>query len=435
MSGEVTVVPASVPVETAGAKGRNIGGIALIVGLVGLALAAAGLFTGLANHDSRPFLGWLIAIAFWLSIAVGMLFLVMIWYVFHARWPTIIRRQCEHCLSVFPWLGLLFLPLLFLPMLGGDPGLVWKWMDPDYVIPGPVTVGHDPLLLAKSAYLNFGFFVARTVGIFAVFIVLAGLLRKWSFDMDRTGDLANFHRSRILSAVGLFLVAGAATIGAIDWFKSLEYHWFSTMYGVWFFAASMRAALSAILLICLVLAARGYLKGLLRQAHRYDIGCMMLAFTVFWAYISFSQYFLIYNANIPEETFWYNIREKNMDGSLNSWWWVSMALIFLHFFLPFFLLLGYKTKVVLKRSVFVAVWILLFHLLDLYWNILPGKLNEPDAESYAYTVRQFSVGFYDLCALVGIGGICLWAFTRSMKKAEPIPVRDPNIGRSLNYHE
>ncbi len=435
MNGEAIATPADLPLAADHSQSRKVGVIALIVGFIGLALAGIGLLSGLGNHDPRPLFSWLIGIAFWLSIAVGMLFLVMIWYVFHARWPTLIRRQCEHGLAVFPWLGLLFLPLILIPVLSGDPGILWKWMDPGYTIPGQVTVGNDPLYLAKSAYLNVGSFIVRAVAIFGVFILLASLLRKWSFDMDRTGNLANFHRARVLSAVGLFLLAGASTLGAIDWFKSLEYHWFSTMYGVWFFAASVRAALSAILLICIVLAAKGYLKGLLRQAHRYDIGCMMLAFTVFWAYISFSQYFLIYSANIPEETFWYNIREKNMDGSLNSWWWVSMALIFLHFFLPFFLLLGYKTKVILRRSVFVAVWILVFHLLDLYWNILPGKLNVAGANGYAYTVRQFSVTFYDLAALVGIGGVCVWAFTRSMRQAEPIPVRDPNIARSLNYHE
>jgi hypothetical protein len=206
------------------------------------------------------------------------------------------------------------------------------------------------------------------------------------------------------------------------------------MYGVWFFAACMRAALAAIIILCVILAARGYLKGILKQSHRYDIGCMMLAFTVFWAYISFSQYFLIYSANIPEEVFWYNIREKNYDGSLNTWWWVSMGLIFGHFLTPFLLLLWYKTKVVVWRTVAVSVWILAFHLLDLYWNIIPGKIVVPD-HGEGYLVRQFSITGFDIAALVGIGGICIFAMCRSMRKAEPIPVRDPNILTSLNYSE
>lgn len=415
-------------------KGTNVGGIAFIIGLIGLVIAGIGFFQGLGDGDARPLMSWLIGIGFWLSIGLGMLFLTLIWYVFHARWPTIIRRQCEHCFAAFPWLLLLFIPLLLVPLFHDNPGILWKWMDGTNALPGHGTVGEDPLYTWKSPFLNVPFFVIRAFAIFGVIIGISALLRKWSFDTDTTGDVNNTHKARRLASVGLFLVAIGSTLGAIDWFKSLEYHWFSTMYGVWFFAACMRAALSTLIILCVILAAKGYLKGILKQAHRYDIGCMMLAFTIFWTYISFSQYFLIYNANIPEETFWYNIREKNYDGSLNSWWWISMCLVFCNFFIPFLCLLWYKTKVVVWRSVAIASWILVFHIVDLYWNIVPGKLPTTD-HSEGYLVRQFSVTPYDIAALIGVGGICIWAVCRSMKKAEPIPVRDPNIVASLNYTE
>lgn len=416
------------------AKGKNPGLIALIVGLIGLAIAGFGFYQGWSAHEARPLMSWLIGIAFWLSVAVGLLFLVQIWYVFHARWPIVVRRQCEHFLSVFPWLFLLFIPLLLVPFLHENPGLLWKWMNGVNELPGHGTVGEDPLYQWKSPYLNVGFFALRVVLVFAVFTLISGLLRKWSFDTDKTGNINNTHYARRLSAIGLFLCAAAATVGAIDWFKSLEYHWFSTMYGVWFFSASMRAALGFILILCVILATRGYLKGIFNQGHRYDIGCMMLAFTVFWAYISFSQYFIIYNANIPEEVFWYNMREMNYDGSPNSWWTVSMLLIFGHFLVPFLFLLWYKTKVVIWRSVAVSVWILFFTVLDLYWNIIPGKLVTPD-HGEGYLVRQFSVTIFDIAALVGVGGVCIWAMLRSMKRTEPIPIRDPNIEKSINYAE
>jgi hypothetical protein len=420
--------------DTTNSKGSNVGLIALVVGIIGIVIALFGFKQGWDSGDVRPIMSWLIAIAFWLSIVVGMLFLVQIWYVFHARWPTIIRRQCEHCMAAFPYLLVLFLPLLAIPLFHENPGLLWKWMDGFNALPGHGTVGEDPLYIWKSPFLNIPFFTARAIGIFIVFIGISAILRKWSFDTDTSGDINNTHWARRLSSMGLFLCAIGATLASIDWFKSLEYHWFSTMYGVWFFAACIRAALASIIILCVILASKGYLRGILKQSHRYDIGCMMLAFTVFWAYISFSQYFLIYSANIPEETFWYNIREKNYDGGLNSWWWVSMGLIFGHFLIPFLLLLWYKTKVVVWRTVAVAVWILAFHLLDLYWNIIPGKLVVPD-HGEGYLVRQFSVTPYDLAALVGIGGICIFAMCRSMGKAEPIPVRDPNIVASLNYSE
>jgi len=420
--------------ESTQATGKNVGLIAFVIGLIGLAVAGFGFYQGWQAGDVRPLMSWLIGIAFWLAIAVGLLFLIQIWYVFHARWPVVIRRQCEHFLAAFPWLFLLFIPLLLVPFFHENPGLIWKWMNGFNALPGHGTVADDPLYQWKSPYLNIEFFAIRVVVVFAVFTILSSLLRKWSFDTDKTGNINNTHNARRLSSVGLFLCAAAASVGAIDWFKSLEYHWFSTMYGVWFFSASMRAALGFILILCVILAAKGQLKGLFNRAHRYDIGCMMLAFTVFWAYISFSQYFIIYNANIPEETFWYNIREKNYDGTLNSWWWVSMLLIFGQFLFPFLLLLWYKTKVIVARSVFVSIWILLFTVLDLYWNIIPGKLVVPD-HGEGYLVRQFSVSVYDAAALIGVGGICIWAMCRSMKKTEPIPIRDPNIENSINYAE
>ena len=416
-------------------KINSVGLFALIIGAIGVSVAGFGFYQGLTSEDARPLLSWLIGIAFWLSIALGVLFLTQIWYVFHARWPTIIRRQCEHCFSALPWLFLLFLPLLLIPFVSDNPGILWKWMDGTNLLPGGhELVQDDPLYNWKAAYLNPTFFAIRAFLYFGVFIGLAYFLKKWSFDTDQTGSVENIHKARRLSSVGLFLLATASTLAAIDWFKSLEYHWFSTMYGVWFFAGCMRAALSALLIYCVILSTKGYLKGIFNQAHRYDLGCMMLAFTIFWAYISFSQYFLIYNANIPEETFWYNIREHNGDGVHNSWWIISMLLIFGHFLIPFLLLLWYKTKVVIWKSIGVAVWILLFHIIDLYWNIIPGKVVDLDA-SNGYYIRQFSVEVFDIAAIVGIGGICIWAVCSSMLKAEPIPIKDPNILKSLNHSE
>lgn len=413
----------------------KVSAFAGFVGFIGIALAAYGLFQGWNADDARPFMGWLVGLGFWLSIVIGATFLTLIWYVFHARWPTIIRRQCEHCMAAFPYLLLLFLPLLAIPFYHENPGLLWKWMNGANPLPGHGTVKEDPLFLWKHPYLNIKFFAIRAIVVFGIFILVAGLLRRWSFDTDKTGDVSNTHKARRLSSVALFLCAAATTIAAIDWFKSLEYHWFSTMYGVWFFAACARAAVCALLIIAVILAAKGYLKGILKQAHRYDLGCLMLTFTIFWAYISFSQYFLIYSANIPEETFWYNIREKNFDGSRNSWWWVSMGLVFGSFLLPFLLLLWYKAKVVVWRTVGIAIWMLAFHLLDLYWNIVPGKLVNPDSHASGYLVRQFSIHWVDLASLVGIGGICVFAFCRSARKVEPIPIRDPNIELSINYTE
>jgi hypothetical protein len=407
----------------------------LIAGLVLIALSAIGLFTGSDVDPSRPFIGWLLGISFWLSILIGMLFLMMIWWMFDSGWSVIIRRQMEHAVSAFPFIGLIFLPLVILSLVSAGSGEVpWIWMNGDALVPGGHgTVSADVLYVAKLPFLDQIFFVVRYFIYFGVWTFLALTFRKWSFNMDRTGDHGNVHRSRKLAAVGLFICAFATTFAAIDWFKSLNYHWFSTMYGVWFFAASMRAALSATVLSMFYMASRrDGLKNIVKPTHFYLMGCLMLAFTIFWAYISFCQYFLIYNANIPEETFWYNMREFGKDGLKNSWWWVSLGLVFFHFFVPFIYLLWYKNKFGTKLKV-IAIWILVFHLLDLYWNIVPQKLTT-DAHG-GYTVRQFGVSWVDVTMFLGVGAIVIWAFLKSAAKERPIPIRDPRIEESINCHE
>jgi len=408
----------------------------LIAGLIFIGLSAVGLLLGNQSDPARPFLGWLLGVSFWLSILIGMLFLIMIWWMFDSGWSTIWRRQMEHALAALPWMGLILLPIMLYSVIHSSGDLVaWIWMDHDALVPGGHgTVANDVLYVHKAPYLNQAFFIGRFFLIFGVWILLASLLRKWSFNMDETGDHANVHRSRKLAAVGLFLCALVTTLASVDWFKSLNYHWFSTMYGVWFFAACMRAALSATVLLGFYAISReaSGLKGILKPSHFYLLGCIMLAFTVFWAYISFSQYFLIYNANIPEETFWYNIREVGKDLTKNSWWWVSMGLIFMHFFVPFLFLLWYKNKFG-SRLKFIAIWILVFHLLDLYWNIVPQKLYADNAMHY--TVRPFGVSWVDVTMLLGVGALAFWAYLRSAEKARALPIRDPRIHESINCHE
>ncbi len=431
-----TAAPAISASAASGGK-KNFSTIALIVGLIGIAIGLVGLITGILAGDGRNGQSWLIGYAFWMAMLVGMLYLIQLWYLFDAGWPIIIRRQLEHAMAAFPWMFLLFLPVFVLPFLIGDnTGVFWKWMNPANIYPSnpPFPVGEDSLYLHKASYLNVPFMAVRILLYFAVFCGLAYFLRKFSFRNDIHADPGNVTAARKVSAAGVFLTSFAATFMAFDFFMSLSYHWFSTMYGVWFFSVAIRAALAGTIILCNILALRGHLKGLYNQSHNYFLGCLSLAFTIFWAYISFSQYFLIYNANIPEETFWFNIREMNEDGSTNSWWWVSMALIFFYFLAPFFALLAYKTKVVAKRLLFISAWILVFTLLDLYFNILPSKIKDSSAE-LGYAVKQFIPNVFDLAVLVGVGGICIWAMLRSMAKTQPIPIHDPRINESINSHE
>jgi hypothetical protein len=321
--------------ETASGTGgkQNLFSIALIIGLAGVALALFGVWDDYSNGSSRKLFSWIIGLAFWMSVAIGMLFMILLFHIFKATWPIVIRRQLEHCMTAFPVLALLFLPLIFIANSNEDMptahagvpsvhdeaasgndgshgatadtgvkgdahhendghgpiqkkrGLLWKWMALDG------EPHHDVLLKKKEAYLNRGMFTLRFVIYFVVFCGLGLYFRHASFSQDKDGDAKWTHRSIKLACVGIITMALSTTFAAIDWFKAIEHHWFSTMYGVWYFAASMRAALAMTVIICFFLATRGNLKGLHNQAHRYDLGVLMFAFTIFWAYITLSQFF------------------------------------------------------------------------------------------------------------------------------------------------
>jgi len=416
----------------------------LIAGaILGLSVGLVGLFQGLQSGDKAPFLGWLWGCSFWLSIAIGMLMLIMIFRVFNSRWSPVVRRQQEHVLSAFPWIALCFLPLLLVAWFGKDQaGILWSWINLEsktIEVSSVISVGDDVLHQKKAGYLNLNFFTLRLIGYFAIFCGISHWLRKVSFSQDKDGDPKWTHLGTKVSAIGIPAAALALTFGAFDMFMSLEYQWFSTMYGVWFFASGMRAALAVTILICLLLVSKGTLKGLFNQAHKYDLACLSLTFTIFWAYVSFSQYFLIYSANIPEETFWYTIREINPNtGEISGWFWVSMGLIFGHFFFPFLYLLFYQNKVNGPRLVFIVSWILVFHLLDLYWNIIPGREISPGA--YVGFEARPVLGthlVWGIFSLVGIGCLCAWSVLKSFtsQAAEIIPIRDPRILDSLHHHE
>lgn len=394
---------------------------ALVVGLVGIAVTAVGIFVSDAQTVAYS---WLVGISYWTAIAIGMLLMVLIHHIFDASWSVVLRRQFEHALSAFKWLGVLFVPLV-LATLFYQKDLIWPWMDSNHVLHGHGTVGQDVLYTKKSSFLNLKMFIGMTSSFFLIWMFLSYRLRKASFTQDSDGDVKWTHMNRKTAAFGIPLAALTLTFAAIYWIKSLEYHWFSTMYGVWFFANCFRGALSFGVLIMLWLYNRGDYKGILNTNHLHSIGQLMLALTVFWAYVTFSQYFLIWNANVPEETFWYNIREYG------DWWGVGMVILFGHFFVPFLLLLSYRYKVTHRTIRRIALWILAIILIDLCYNILPAL---KDAHGHPLPFLSPKL-IWVLTSVIGIGGICFWAYFRSFPTAKLIPIRDPRIGECLTHHE
>ncbi|MDX2186830.1 MAG: hypothetical protein SFV32_07860 [Opitutaceae bacterium] len=400
---------------------------ALTFGVAGLAVAAIGLFTGDLHAWT---LSYLVGVTFWIAITIGILLLVMIHHIFDASWSVVLRRQYEHALSAFLPLALLFLPLVILSWV--KPGIVWPWMDLNTPLHGGHgTVGSDVLYVKKSAFLNLNLFTFATAAAFAVFIWLSSRLRKASFSQDADGDVRWTRMNRVTAAMGIPLTAIFLTAAAIYWIKSLDYHWFSTMYGVWFFANCVRGALSVGVLMLIWLYNRGDFKGILNKNHLHSIGQLVFAFTVFWAYVTFSQYFLIWNANIPEETFWYNLREINAAGDSNQWKWVGFLILFGHFVLPFLYLLSYKHKIMPSRIQWIVVWILAIILVDLCYNTLPAIRDHADNAQPFLSMNLV----WTLATVVGVGGIWVWSYLRSFPTTKLIPIRDPRITECLTHHE
>ena len=399
----------------------------LVAGVVGLALTAVGVFV---SPPQALALSYLVGIAYWAAVLIGMLLLVQIHYIVDAGWSTVIRRQFEHGLSAFKWLAVLFIPLIISAIL--KPGLIWPWMDLAHEIHGGHTVGTDPLYLKKSGFLNLKMFLGMTAGFFLIWTWLSARLRKASFSQDGDGDTKWTFMSRKTAAFGIPLTALTLTFAAIYWMKSLEYHWFSTMYGVWFFANCMRAGMAFGVVITYWLYVRGDYKGIFNTNQLHCLTALAFAFVVFWAYVTFSQYFLIWNANVPEETFWYNIREINVDGTPNQWKYVGIVLLlFGHFFVPFLSWLRYRNKAELKPALRISIWIAVIILIDICYNVLPAIKDEQGNAMPFFSLNLFWV----LTSVVGIGGICVWSYLKSFPTQKIIPIRDPRIVESLTHHE
>ena len=394
---------------------------ALLIGVAGTAATALGILVSGAHVVATA---WLVGFGFWTAMAIGMLMMIVIWHVFDSSWSVALRRQFEHGLAAFPWLALLLLPLILASYLGkGD--IVWPWMNPLHQIHGGNMVKTDLIYEKKQAFLNLPLFTILSAGFFIIWIWISARLRKASFTQDVDGDVKWTHKMRFTAGFGIPVVAVTLTLAAIYWFKSLEYHWFSTMYGVWYFSDCARGAMSLGVVIMIWLYRRGDYRGILKTDHLWAIGQLMLTFTVFWAYISFDQYFLIWNANVPEETFWYNIREYG------DWWYVSLFLVFGNFLLPFLLLLSYRYKVTHVTIRRIAYLILLVIFVDIAYNILPALKDENGNPLAFFSIRLV----WSVTSLVGVGGFCIAAYLRSLPTTKLIPIRDPRIAECLDHDD
>jgi hypothetical protein len=371
----------------------------LILMVVGGLGALIGAFV-----STRQFaFSWLTTYMFYLSLMLGGLFLVIVHHLFDANWSVPIRRINEHLACLAPVFAVLFIPLALLRRQ------IWQWMSID--------PHHDHALHAKDALLNEKSFFIVAIICFVVWIVISWALRAQSLAQDRTGAASHTKRMRFLACIGVVIFALSLTMASIMWIKALFHQWFSTMFGVWYFAGSVWLTLATIYFIATCLKRMGPLREVVGKTQYYFLGSLIFAFTVFYAYVTFAQYFIIWNANIPEETFWYVLREKG------SWYDISQIIIFGHFFIPFLLLLRIDVKHVFPIMTALMVWAWLMHYCDMQFNIMPAL--HPDG---------FVLHWLDIATMMFFGGLLakiwmIWYF-----KHPPFPQKDPRIAETLGVH-
>jgi len=376
------------------------------IGAGGLALAVV---VGMMEGDGfRRFShAYLTAYVWVLAIALGAVYWVTLQNLVNAKWSIVLRRLGELIANQVPVLGVLALPIVVPVLLGND--TLYDWANHD-------KVHADHLLHHKAPYLNAGFFLVRFVFYFVFWSLLARYFLKQSLEQDRSGAGEASKRMQRVAGPGMIVFGLTLTFCAIDLLMTLEPYWFSTIFGVYYFASCVIAIHSVLVLLVNWLQKQGRLTKSVTVEHFHDLGKMMFAFTVFWAYIAFSQFMLIWYANIPEETFWY---KKRFAG---DWGTVSWALLVLHFVIPFFGLLSRHVKRHRKALVFWACWLLAVVYLDMFWLIMP-KFS-PDAVPF---------GAVEVLCWLGLGGVFVAGVAFRSKNVALVPVKDPRLPNSLAF--
>ena len=378
----------------------------LVVGVLGVAAGLVGLVLS-ANAD-QFFRSWLIGFLFILSFALGSLALLMLQHLSGGQWGLVSRRIFEAASRTLPLVALAFIPILF----GMRPLFLWARAE---------AVETDRILQMKAPYLNVPFFTVRAVIYFAFWMLCVFLLNKWSAAQDR-GETAvtpaDSVRFRRLSAPGLLFLVLTVTFASVDWMMSVDPHWYSTIFGLLTVASQGLSALALTIAVLAVLAPTGALAPVLGPRHFHDLGKLLLAFVMLWAYLSFSQFLIIWSGNLAEEIPWYLQRIRG------SWGAIAILLVVGHFALPFALLLSRDLKRHGKLLSRVAMIVIAMRLVDLIWLISPSFAAHGPADE-GHTGFSMPIHWMDIVIPLGLAGLWLFLFARQLRSRPLLPVNDP----------
>jgi hypothetical protein len=373
---------------------------AFYIGII--ALVASGV--GAVFNRDQFFRSYLLAFIFWIGIPTGCLAILMVQHLSGGAWGLVIRRVLEAATRTFPLLLVLFIPLIF------DLKGLYEWARPE--------AAENPVLKHKAVYLNETFFIARFVFYFAVWVGVSFFLNRWSKEQDITRKETITRRMQNLSGPGLLLYGLTVTFASIDWVMSLEPEWFSTIFGMIFMGGQAIAAMSFVIATMVLLASAKPMSEYVAPRHLHDLGKLLLAFIMIWAYFSFSQFLIIYSGNLPEETPWYVHR---LHG---PWRYIGLGIVIFHFALPFALLLSRDLKRNGRRLATLALLVLAMRLVDLFWLTVP-EFHE----------GGFFLNWMDIALPVGMGGVWLWFFAGQLKNRPLIPLGDPQLEDALAAHD
>jgi len=377
----------------------------LLAGIMGMVVSIPGFF----SNPQQFFQSYLVAFVFWMGIPLGCLALLMMHHLTGGGWGYLIRRVLESGTRTLWLMAILYLPLIF------GMTYLYGWARPD--------AAANPAYVQKHFYLNTPFFLTRSMIYFIVWVGLALLLNRWSSEQDGAGAQAGVQaaesakRLEGLSGPGLILWGMMVTFSSIDWVMSLEPTWFSSIYGMLIMVVQALSAMAFVVLVTRRLADREPLARIATKQRFNDLGNLLLAFVMLWAYLSFSQFLIIWSGNMPEETSWYMSRARG------SWAALAVILIILHFAVPFFLLLSRDIKRVPGALSWVAGLLVVLTLVDVFWLVAP-----------AFDAAAPRVHWTNLTLVAGLGGLWIWAFFSQLQARPLLPMADPGLAEFLVEH-
>jgi hypothetical protein len=385
--------------------------IALGVGGIGTLIILIFALIGAPEQKEQVLRSWLLGIIFWGGIAIGSIGILLLQYLTGGAWGVVIRRVLEAGARTIPLVFILFIPILF------GVTYLYEWTHP---------VAGDKILEHRGAYLTPLWWGVRAVLYFVLFFVMQFLLNKWSHQQDGAKDYDESAKflgtATAFSGPTMVFFVLTVSFASIDWVMTLDPHWYSTMWGFLFVAGWALSCFSFVVVILAALSDKPPMNRVLGKRHFHDIGKLMLALTMVWAYFNFSQFLIIYSGNLPEETGWYIVRMKGI------WGWVGVILIFFHFCFPFLVLLSRDIKRNAKYLASLAIFILILRLIDMLYMIAPNPRVFSEGEQ-----SLFHLSWLDLVAPIAVGGIWLWWFFRELQKYPLVPINDPFLENAIEH--